>query len=81
MNTLFNKVLGENEICVFYFYLKLKEPFGQPNIIPLQFNNKKIINPIKMGKKCEEKFYSGKYMNRISTEKRFLISLFIIRET
>ena len=22
MNTLFNKVLGENEKCVFYFYLK-----------------------------------------------------------
>ena len=29
---LFNKVLGENEKCVFYFYLKKpKELFGQPN--------------------------------------------------
>ena len=24
MNTLFNNVLGENEKCVFYFYLKTK---------------------------------------------------------
>ena len=26
-NTLFNKVLGENEKCVFYFYLKTKGTF------------------------------------------------------
>ena len=32
MNTLFNKVLGENEKCAFYFYLKPKELFGQPSI-------------------------------------------------
>ena len=32
VNMLFNKVLGENEKCVFYFYLKKpKELFGQPN--------------------------------------------------
>ena len=30
MNTLFNKVLGENEKCVFYVYLKLNKLFGQP---------------------------------------------------
>ena len=28
MNTLFNKVLGENEKCVFYFYLNIKGTFG-----------------------------------------------------
>ena len=27
MNTLFSKVLGENEKCVFYFYLKIKGTF------------------------------------------------------
>ena len=27
MNTLFNKVLGENEKCVFYFYLKNRRGF------------------------------------------------------
>ena len=27
MNTLFNKVLGENEKCVFYFYLKTEGNF------------------------------------------------------
>ena len=32
MNVLFNKVLGENEKCVFYLYLKPNELFGQPNI-------------------------------------------------
>ena len=32
MNTLFNKVLGENERRVFYFYLKPNELFDQPNI-------------------------------------------------
>ena len=32
VNTLFNKVLGENENCVFYFYLKPNELFGQSNI-------------------------------------------------
>ena len=32
VDMLLNKVLGENEKCVFYFYLKkLKEIFGQPN--------------------------------------------------
>ena len=32
MNTLFDKVLGENEKCVFYFYLKKpKALFGPPN--------------------------------------------------
>ena len=30
MNTLLNKVLGENEKRL-YFYLKPKELFGQPN--------------------------------------------------
>ena len=30
-NTLFNKVLCENEKCVFYYYLKLNELLGQPN--------------------------------------------------
>ena len=28
VNTWFNKVLGENEKCGFYFYLKLKGLFG-----------------------------------------------------
>ena len=28
VNTLFNKVLAENEKYVFYFYLKLNEHFG-----------------------------------------------------
>ena len=32
MNTLFNKVLGENEKCVFIFTQKPKPLFGQPNI-------------------------------------------------
>ena len=27
VNTLFNKVLGENEKCVFYFYLKTEGTF------------------------------------------------------
>ena len=27
MNTLFNKVLGENEKCVFYVYLKTEDTF------------------------------------------------------
>ena len=27
VNMLFNKVLGENEKCVFYFYLKTKGTF------------------------------------------------------
>ena len=31
VNTLLNKVLGENEKCVFYFYLKTEELLGQPN--------------------------------------------------
>ena len=31
VNTLFNKVLHENEKRAFYFYLKLNELFGQPN--------------------------------------------------
>ena len=31
-NMLFNTVLGENEKCVSYFYLKWNELFGQPNI-------------------------------------------------
>ena len=33
VNTLFNKVLDENEKCAFYFYLKKKKKqlFGQPN--------------------------------------------------
>ena len=29
VNTLFNKVLRENEKCIFHFYLKLNELFGQ----------------------------------------------------
>ena len=33
VNTLFYKVLGENEKSVFYFYLKLNELFGQSNNI------------------------------------------------
>ena len=36
MNTVFNKVLGENEKCVFYFYLKNKELSGQPIDAPLR---------------------------------------------
>ena len=36
-NTLFNKVLGENEKCVFYFYLKTKGTFW-PNIQRNQIN-------------------------------------------
>lgn len=30
VNTLFNKVLGENEKCVFIFTLKLKETLANP---------------------------------------------------
>ena len=30
VNTLFSKVLHENEKCVFYFYLKPNELFGRP---------------------------------------------------
>lgn len=33
VNTLFNKVLAENEKYVFYFYLKPNEHFGQPNTL------------------------------------------------
>ena len=33
MNMLFNKVLGENEKCFFYFYLNLNELSGQPNTL------------------------------------------------
>ena len=46
VNTLFSKVLGENEKCVFYFYLKLNEVFGQPNIklITEAMAVQKIIN-------------------------------------
>ena len=33
VNTLFNKVLDENEKCVFYFHLNLNELFGWLNII------------------------------------------------
>ena len=33
MNTLFDKVLGENEKRAFYFYLKLNELVGQPNTV------------------------------------------------
>ena len=36
VNTLVNKVLGENEKCVFYFYLKSKELSGQPIGAPLR---------------------------------------------
>ena len=32
MNVLFNNIVGKHEKCVFYFYLKLNEHFGQPNI-------------------------------------------------
>ena len=32
MNTLFNKVLGENEKCIFYLYLKPNELLEQANI-------------------------------------------------
>ena len=32
VNMLFNKVLGENEKCVFYFYLKPTALFGPSNI-------------------------------------------------
>ena len=35
VNILFNKMLGENENCVFYFYLKPNELFGQPNSLHL----------------------------------------------
>ena len=31
VNTLFNKVLAENEKYVFYFYLKPNKRFDQPN--------------------------------------------------
>ena len=31
MSMLFNKVLGENEECIFNFYLKLNKIFGQSN--------------------------------------------------
>ena len=31
VNTLVNKIFGENEKCVFYFYLKPNELFGQSN--------------------------------------------------
>ena len=30
MNTLFDKVLGENEKCAFYFYLKNRRHWGFP---------------------------------------------------
>ena len=33
VNTLFNKVLAENEKYVFCFYLKPNEHFGQPNTL------------------------------------------------
>ena len=33
VNTLFNKVLAENEKYIFYFYLKPNEHFGQPNTL------------------------------------------------
>ena len=32
MNTLFNKVLGENEKCAFYFYLKTEGTFWPTSI-------------------------------------------------
>ena len=31
VNILFSKVIGENEKCIFYVYLKTKRAFGQPN--------------------------------------------------
>ena len=33
--TLFNKVLGENEKCVFYFYLKTEGTYGHPVVSKL----------------------------------------------
>ena len=39
VNMLFNEVLGENEKCIFYFYLKkLKELFGHPNTFRERWN-------------------------------------------
>lgn len=38
VNTLFNQILGENAKCVFQFYLKLNELFGQPNTTWLLVN-------------------------------------------
>ena len=35
MNTLFNKVLGENEICVFYFDLKTEGTFWPTQYIQM----------------------------------------------
>ena len=47
MNTLFNKVLGEKDKCVFYFYLKTEGTFwptqymdNQWKIIPGRGNSK-----------------------------------------
>ena len=34
VNTLFNKVLGENEKCVFYFYLKAEGTFWSTQYDP-----------------------------------------------
>ena len=33
VNTLFNKVLSENEKCVFYFYLKTEGTFWRTLVI------------------------------------------------
>ena len=37
VNMLFNDVFDESEECIFYFYLKLKEHFGQHNTKHLLF--------------------------------------------
>ena len=35
VNTLFNKVLGENEQCVFYFYIKTEGTFWPTQYIDI----------------------------------------------
>ena len=42
----FNKVLGENEECIFNFYLKLNKHFGQSNKITQMENIRKLQNII-----------------------------------
>ena len=42
VNTLFNKVVSENAKCVFYFYLKPNELFGQSNTINSKIISRKI---------------------------------------
>ena len=40
VNTLFNKVLGENEKCAFYFYFKTERTFW-----PTQYIHKVVLSP------------------------------------